>query len=59
MGMDVTKVLQFSLHEYSKTLQLHVDHVETAWEKTTDLVAQHYKGISSEPAEPSESMVLG
>jgi integrase/recombinase XerC len=39
VGMDVTKVLQFSRHKDLKTLQVYIDSVEDAQGKIADLVA--------------------
>jgi integrase/recombinase XerC len=39
VGMDVTKVLQFSRHKDLKTLQVYIDQVEDAQGKIAELVA--------------------
>jgi integrase/recombinase XerC len=39
VGMDVTKVLQFSRHKDLKTLQIYIDQVEDAQGKIAELVA--------------------
>lgn len=39
VGMDVTKVLQFSRHKDLKTLQVYIDQVENAQGKIAELVA--------------------
>lgn len=39
VGMDVTKVLQFSRHKNLKTLQVYIDQVEDAQGKIAELVA--------------------
>jgi integrase/recombinase XerC len=40
VGMDVTKVLQFSRHKDLKTLQVYIDQVEDAQGKIAELVAR-------------------
>lgn len=40
VGMDVTKVLQFSRHKDLKTLQVYIDQVEDAQGRIAELVAQ-------------------
>ena len=39
VGMDVTKVLQFSRHKDLKTLQVYIDSVEDVQGKIAELVA--------------------
>lgn len=39
VGMDVTKVLQFSRHKDLKTLQVYIDQVEDVQGKIAELVA--------------------